>query len=86
MFAGKVPLYYKSIRFVYDGDFGKTQKDGRILYYIRLVVLGVEMVLSVFFTVLTYIGRKTVCSRPCFLCVNSVIRCYRLHNREDNES
>src|SRR5574344_240806 len=73
MFAGKVPLYYKSIRFVYDGDFARLKKTGGFLYYIRIVVLGVEMVLSVFFTVLTYIGRKTASFKTMLLYASTLL-------------
>lgn len=57
MLTDRIPLYYSSIEFV-PGEPSMLIKTPGLIYYVRYTMLAVEVCLAVFFTIMTYLGKR----------------------------
>ncbi len=57
MMTDRYPFYYAAMEFI-PGDPGRLVKTPGILYYFRYTMLVVEVCLAVFFTIMTYLGKR----------------------------
>ena len=62
LLTDRIPLFYSSLKFV-EGDPSLLMKEPGSIYYIRYIILAVEVGLAAFFTILTYLGKRTASFR-----------------------
>lgn len=62
MITDRLPLFYSSMEFI-KGDPSQLIKSHGTIYYIRYIVLAVEVGLAAFFTILTYLGKRNASFR-----------------------
>ena len=62
LLTDRLPFFYTAIKFV-PGDPVQLIKEPGTIYYIRYIVLAVELGLAAFFTILTYLGRRSASFR-----------------------
>ena len=62
MVTDRLPFFYSSVKFV-AGDPAMLIKVPGTIYYIRYIVLAVEVGLAAFFTILTYLGKRNASFR-----------------------
>jgi len=60
--ADRTPLYYASLKFVPGSPSFLVKEEGPV-YYIRYIILVVEVALAAFFTFLTYLGKRSASFR-----------------------
>ncbi len=62
MVTDRFPLFYSSLKFI-AGEPSPLIKEPGTIYYIRYIVLAVEVGLAAFFTILTYLGKRNASFR-----------------------
>ena len=62
MLTDRLPYYYASVQFVPGSPSMLIKEPGQI-YYIRYIILAVEVGLAAFFTILTYLGKRSASFR-----------------------
>ena len=62
MVTDRLPFFYSSLFFI-SGDPSRLIKEPGTIYYIRYIVLAVEVGLAAFFTILTYLGKRNASFR-----------------------
>ncbi len=62
LLTDRIPLYYASLKFI-PGDPSVLIKEPGSIYYIRYIILAVEVGLAAFFTILTYLGKRSASFR-----------------------
>jgi len=62
LLTDRIPLFYSSVKFV-PGDPSMLIKEPGSIYYIRYIILAVEVGLAAFFTILTYLGKRSASFR-----------------------
>lgn len=62
LLTDRIPLFYSSLKFI-EGDPSILMKEPGSIYYIRYIILAVEVGLAAFFTILTYLGKRTASFR-----------------------
>ena len=62
LLTDRIPLFYSTVMFV-PGDPSMLIKEPGSIYYIRYIILAVEVGLAAFFTILTYLGKRTASFR-----------------------
>ena len=62
LLTDRLPYYYASLHFV-PGNPSLLIKDPGPIYYIRYIILAVEVGLAAFFTILTYLGKRSASFR-----------------------
>jgi len=62
LLTDRIPLFYSSVKFV-PGDPAMLIKEPGSIYYIRYIILAVEVGLAAFFTILTYLGKRSASFR-----------------------
>ena len=58
LLTDRFPYYYSSVEFILGSPSVLIKHPG-LIYYVRYIMLAVEVGLAVFFTILTYTGKKT---------------------------
>ena len=72
MVTDRLPFFYSSIKFVH-GDPSMLIKEPGTIYYIRYIVLAVEVGLAAFFTILTYLGKRNASFRIMMIYAGSLV-------------
>ena len=72
LLADRSQLFYSSITFI-PGDPSVMIKEPGSLYYIRYIILAVEVGLAAFFTILTYLGRRNASFRIMMIYAGSLL-------------
>ena len=72
MITDRFPLFYSSLKFV-AGEPSPLIKEPGTIYYIRYIVLAVEVGLAAFFTILTYLGKRNASFRIMMTYAGSLI-------------
>ena len=72
MITDRVPLFYAAVDFV-KGDPSQLVKSAGPLYYVRYIILAVELALVGFFTILTYLGKRSASFRIMMIYAGSMI-------------
>ncbi len=72
MLTDRLPLFYSTVKFV-GGDPSHLIKEPGTVYYIRYIVLAVEVGLAAFFTILTYLGRRNASFRIMMIYAGSLL-------------
>ena len=72
MVTDRLPFFYSSIKFV-QGDPSQLIKEPGTIYYIRYIVLAVEVGLAAFFTILTYLGKRNASFRIMMIYAGSLL-------------
>lgn len=62
MLTDRFPYFYSSLQFVPNSPAPLIKEHGQI-YYIRYIILAVEVGLAAFFTILTYLGKRSASFR-----------------------
>lgn len=62
LLTDRIPMFYSSVKFV-PGDPAMLIKEPGSIYYIRYIILAVEVGLAAFFTILTYLGKRSASFR-----------------------
>ena len=62
MLTDRLPYFYSALRFV-PGTPSRLIKEPGQIYYIRYIILAVEVGLAAFFTILTYLGKRSASFR-----------------------
>lgn len=62
LLTDRIPLFYTNLSFA-PGDPPKIIKEFGSVYYIRYIILAVEVGLAAFFTILTYLGKRSASFR-----------------------
>ncbi len=62
LLTDRIPLFYATVKFV-PGDPSMLIKEPGSIYYIRYIILAVEVGLAAFFTILTYLGKRSASFR-----------------------
>ncbi|MBR2550436.1 MAG: HD domain-containing protein [Clostridiales bacterium] len=72
MVTDRLPFFYSSIKFI-QGDPSQLIKEPGTIYYIRYIVLAVEVGLAAFFTILTYLGKRNASFRIMMIYAGSLL-------------
>ncbi len=72
MLTDRLPFFYSSIKFI-PGDPSHLIKEPGTIYYIRYIVLAVEVGLAAFFTILTYLGKRSASFRIMMIYAGSLL-------------
>lgn len=72
LLSGRFLIYYASSSFDPDSPLRLVNTPG-LGYYIRVVVLSVEVILSIFFTVITIMGKKKASSKTMWIFLSFMI-------------
>ena len=72
MVTDRLPFFYSSVKFV-AGDPAMLIKVPGTIYYIRYIVLAVEVGLAAFFTILTYLGKRNASFRIMMIYAGSLL-------------
>ena len=72
LLTDRLPFFYSSVKFV-AGDPSHLIKEAGTIYYIRYIVLAVEVGLAAFFTILTYLGRRSASFRIMMIYAGSLL-------------
>ena len=72
MVTDRLPFFYSSIKFI-QGDPSQLVKEPGTIYYIRYIVLAVEVGLAAFFTILTYLGKRNASFRIMMIYAGSLL-------------
>ena len=72
LLTDRLPFFYSSVKFV-AGDPSYLIKEAGTIYYIRYIVLAVEVGLAAFFTILTYLGRRSASFRIMMIYAGSLL-------------
>lgn len=72
LLSGRFLIYYASSSFDPDSSLRLVNTPG-LGYYIRVVVLSVEVILSIFFTVITIMGKKKASSKTMWIFLSFMI-------------
>ena len=70
--SDRLPFFYSSIEFV-KGNPPMLVKEPGTIYYIRYIVLAVEVGLAAFFTILTYLGKRSASFRIMMIYAGSLL-------------
>lgn len=70
--SDRFPFFYSSIEFV-KGNPPMLVKEPGTIYYIRYIVLAVEVGLAAFFTILTYLGKRSASFRIMMIYAGSLL-------------
>ena len=62
LITDRLPFFYTSLKFV-QGDPSMLIKEPGPVYYIKFIILAVEVALVAFFTILTYLGKRNASFR-----------------------
>ena len=68
----RFPLFYSAVKFV-PGDPGEIVREPGPIYYIRFIILAVELGLVGFFTILTYLGKRNASFRLMLIYAGSMV-------------
>ena len=71
LMADRIPLFYTSLQFI-PGDPSLLIKTHGPIYYIRFIILAVEVALVAFFTILTYLGKRNASFRTMMVYAGSL--------------
>ena len=72
MLTDRLPFFYSSVKFI-PGDPSHLIKEPGTIYYIRYIVLAVEVGLAAFFTILTYLGKRSASFRIMMIYAGSLL-------------
>ena len=72
MLTDRLPFFYSSVKFI-PGDHSHLIKEPGTIYYIRYIVLAVEVGLAAFFTILTYLGKRSASFRIMMIYAGSLL-------------
>ena len=72
MLTDRLPFFYSSVKFVFGNPSHLIKEPGTI-YYIRYIVLAVEVGLAAFFTILTYLGKRSASFRIMMIYAGSLL-------------
>ena len=68
----RAPLFYSAMRFI-EGDPSRLLKEPGPAYYVKFIILTVELALVAFFTILTYLGRRNASFRLMLIYFGSLV-------------
>ncbi len=72
LFTDRVPLFYAELTFI-PGNPSLLIKTPGPIYYVKFIILAVEVALVAFFTILTYLGKRNASFRTMMIYAGSLL-------------